>query len=291
MIDNSASPLISIVTPSFNQGKYLEQTIQSVLGQNYPNLEYIIIDGGSDDNSLDVLQKYDDSISYWESGKDTGQSNAINRGFSIATGQILGWLNSDDFYLPGTLEYIAALFCSGNDCRKQIVFGNCLHLVEEDGTAFGSNVVSNHLAFSLNLFDYIIQPSSFWSKSVFEDIGYLDENMIYAFDWEWFLRAERIGIDFLAVERFLSVYRMHSSHKTSSGGLDRIKEIADVYSNFASPKIADIFMKYKNDKKVAVFKNLFSAPLLKKVFNTDEWLQRLFFRNIKLSEFSQITKM
>ena len=98
---------ITIVTPSYNQGRFLEQTILSVVGQQYPNLEYIIMDGGSTDNSVEIIKKYESHLAHWESEKDSGQAHALNKGFALATGTIFGWLNSDDYYLPGTLSFVA----------------------------------------------------------------------------------------------------------------------------------------------------------------------------------------
>jgi len=107
---NNNIPKISIITPSYNHGKYLEKTILSVIGQNYPNLEYIIMDGGSTDGSVEIIKKYESHIYHWESRKDDGQAHAINIGFSKATGDIIAWLNSDDMYLPGTLQYVSEVF-------------------------------------------------------------------------------------------------------------------------------------------------------------------------------------
>lgn len=115
-------PKISIVTPSYNQGEFIEETIRSVLLQNYPNLEYLVIDGGSTDKTLDILKKYAPWLYYWVSEKDQGQADAINKGFDKASGQILAYLNSDDLYLPGTLHTVATHFLDGN-CSRLLLSG------------------------------------------------------------------------------------------------------------------------------------------------------------------------
>ncbi len=212
-------PKISIVTPSFNQGAYLEQTIQSVIGQNYPNLEYIVMDGGSTDNSVDIIRKYESHITHWESGSDGGQADAINRGFALTTGDILAWLNSDDMYLPGTLDLISKDFSATGKDELQIFCGNCIHLVEETGEVFGSNISHTALVSDLGLYDYLVQPSCFWTKKTSEVVGPLHERLTYAFDWEWFLRAKKKGCAFIPLDQYLSIYRIHAGHKTGSGGM------------------------------------------------------------------------
>ncbi len=222
-------PKISVVTPSYNQGQYIEDTILSVLGQGYPNLEFIVIDGGSTDQTVDVLRKYDHRITYWISEKDNGQAAAINKGLARATGDILCWLNSDDMYLPGTLQFVAKQL---DVSRPQILFGNCVHIWEGAGVAAGSDVVFDHQLHDLAWCSYVIQPSSFWARAVWNAVGPLDEKLNYALDWDWFIRAKMAGADFKAVQRPLSVYRIHAAHKSSFGGEARSRELAGIYGKY-----------------------------------------------------------
>ena len=231
-------PKISIVTPSYNQSHFIEETILSVLGQKYPNLEYIIIDGGSTDNTVDIIKKYEKQITYWVSEKDNGQSHAINKGFENATGEIFGWLNSDDLYMPGTLKFIAEKFQTN---PNHILFGDCIHFKEESGIqSWGSQVTNLFNKYSLKHFDFIIQPSTFWTKQIWILNGVLNENIEYAFDWEWFLRAESKGIAFSPIDKVLSMYRIHSNHKSGTGGNKRQQEIWKLYAKYC-PKYATLY--------------------------------------------------
>ena len=148
-IDITTYPKISVITPSFNQAEFIEQTIQSVIYQGYPNIEYIILDAVSTDHTIDIIKKYQKYITYWHSKPDKGQAAAINTGFAMATGDILCWLNSDDYYLPGTLHKIAQYFID-NDNPK-IVFGNCLQFNEDYPKSSSSDVVSHHNNLHLQL--------------------------------------------------------------------------------------------------------------------------------------------
>lgn len=215
-------PKITVVTPSYNQGAFLEQTILSVLGQLYDNLEYIVIDGGSTDDSAAVIQRYESSLAYWVSEKDRGQSEALNKGFSRATGDILCWLNSDDFLLPGALHEVARQFREPVD----LIYGNCLSFSDK-GTRSIVNRPPQHDRDLLALVDYIVQPSTFWRRSLWEKTGPLNEAIHYAFDWEWFLRADRIGV-LRKADFIFSAYRFHDAHKSSHGGQKRAQEIVAV---------------------------------------------------------------
>ncbi len=224
---------ITVVTPSYNQGRYLEETILSVIGQHYPNLEYIIMDGGSTDNSLETIKKYEKYLAYWVSEKDGGQSRAINRGFRKATGKILAWLNSDDMYLPGALHYVASKL---DTSKSELIFGNCFHFIENPPTHWGSDVKKQQTIYDLVLCDYIIQPSAFWTRNAWLTNGLLDETLTFAFDWDWFIRAKKAGIIFKAEDKYLSVYRIHESHKTATGGSKRLKEIVSLYGRHAGAR-------------------------------------------------------
>ena len=235
----SNPPKITIVTPSYNQGQYLEETIQSVLGQCYPNLEYIIMDGGSTDNSVEIIRKYEKHLAYWVSGPDGGQSTAINTGFARSTGDILAWLNSDDTYLPGALRFAAEQI----DVRQpEMLFGNCVHLRE--GTAYcqGSDIVWMHRVLDLGQISYIVQPSAFWTRSAWEKTGHLRDALVYSMDWDWFLRARQVGISFRPVQRYLSRYRLHSEHKTNAGGQERRAELAAIYEEYGGISRRDLYL-------------------------------------------------
>ena len=230
----SKYPRITVITPSFNQGQYIEETITSVVGQMYPNLEYIVIDGGSTDNSLEIIKKYEQHITYWESTLDRGQSHAINKGFKVATGDILAWINSDDCYLPGTLHFVAHTFTS-KQLNKTILFGNAMHTHEGSSKLIGSNVAKSFITLDLTVGDTIIQPSCFWDKATVEEVGPLNEEMHYAFDWEWFIRAKSShNVSFMPVNKYLSIYRKTAQHKSATGGALRNGEIASIYRKYNS---------------------------------------------------------
>jgi glycosyltransferase involved in cell wall biosynthesis len=233
-------PKITVVTPSYNQGQFLEETILSVIGQHYPNLEYIIIDGGSTDESVEVIKKYEQHLACWVSEKDRGQAHAINKGFSRATGDILAWLNSDDMYLPGALSYIASRLDTE---RSELLFGNCLHFVNNEQTAYGSDVQKAHERINLLLADYIIQPSSFWTKEAWLKTGPLDETLCFGFDWEWYIRAKKAGVSFKPDKKYLSLYRIHGEHKTGIGGDRRLRELASIYGKHAGAKYERLFLR------------------------------------------------
>lgn len=227
-----AWPRITVVTPSYNQAQYLEQTIRSVLDQNYPNLEYIIMDGGSTDDSAAIIRRYGSRLAHWESEKDRGQGHAINKGFARATGDILCWINSDDYYLPGAL-YAAAL--QYLEQPFDFLYGGCLLRYEGwpqyDYTVRMPQVL--HLtSHDLAVFDFIDQPSSFFSRRAWAQVAPIDESLTYAFDWDLFIRISQ-SFPLRCTEGVYSVYRHHAAHKTGTGGGRRREEVAEVVRRHA----------------------------------------------------------
>ena len=204
-------PTVSIITPSYNQGAFLETTIRSVLDQNYPGLEYIIIDGGSTDNSVDVIRKYADRLKCWVSEKDKGQSEAINKGFRIATGKYINWLCSDDILSAGALIKMVSFLeaNTGIDC----VFGNVM-IINGKGELIEvrREIPYDHLVtvYSMN---HSLQPAALYRKGMLDRAGLLDEELQYSMDHDLFLRMEAAGCRFGYLNEILAGYRYHSQSK------------------------------------------------------------------------------
>lgn len=186
----NGQPKISIVTPSYNQGIFLEETIQSVLNQDYSNLEYIIIDGGSTDNSIDIITKYQHRLAYWESNKDRGFGHAINKGFSRASGDIFCWLNSDDLLLPDALRLIGNYFCSYSNVG--LVFGN-RHIIDAKSALRRKRDYFFYFPGQFKYGKTLPQECTFWRREVHEQVGGLDENLKFAIDFDLWCRISKVA--------------------------------------------------------------------------------------------------
>lgn len=207
-------PIISIVTPSFNQAEYIENTIQSVLGQDYPKLEYIIKDGGSSDGSIAKIEHFRENLKSINTCNDSGQANALNIGFASASGEIMAYLNSDDMYLPGELHYIANFFKKNPEI--DVVYGHRI-IINEKGDEIGRWIVPPHTSEILYWADYVPQETLFWRKRLWEDVGgFIDETYKYAMDWELLIRFQKAGAKFQRLPRFLGAFRVHLSQKTTA---------------------------------------------------------------------------
>jgi glycosyltransferase involved in cell wall biosynthesis len=218
-------PKISVVTPSLNCGRFLEETILSVLTQDYPHIEHLVIDGGSTDATLDIVHQYDGQLAYWESRPDRGQSHAINRGFMKATGDIVAWLNGDDLLLPGALSRIALEFARNPDAA--MIFGSGVK-IDEQGRHLKDVPYRCFEADRLSTSYFFLQPASFWSRRRLLDLGWLDESLHYAMDWDLALRARRRKLRIEAIPYKIASLRMHAATKTATGGSKRMREIARI---------------------------------------------------------------
>lgn len=205
-------PKITIVTPSFNQGDYIEETILSVISQQYPNLEYFIVDGGSLDTTVDIIKKYDNFIDWWVCEKDSGQTDAINKGFKRATGQIVNWINSDDILYPGALFEIATAFL--NNPRAGFVYGKT-----ERFNASGSMGYMQHPEDDLPLryfygFPYG-QQGCFYKRELVENLGYLNSCLRFSMDYDLFVRLHMVT-DPIRIDALIGGFRDHVMSKTNN---------------------------------------------------------------------------
>lgn len=203
-------PKISIITPSYNQGQFLEETIQSVLDQNYPGLEYVIIDGGSTDNSVEVIKKYEKRLAYWVSEKDDGQTDAINKGIRRSTGELIGWLNSDDIYVRGALFKVANAFRKSPECV--VVHGDRI-LIGADNAVLGWSALPpfNPQKYGFN----VCSETAFWRRDAAERVGELNTRLRFAMDLEFFSRLYKTG-KFCKLNDFIGCFRCHADSKSST---------------------------------------------------------------------------
>ena len=218
---------ISIIVPSFNQGNFIEQCLQSLIHQNYPNLEIIVIDGHSTDHTISIIKKYESYIHYWESEPDKGQAHAINKGLLKATGDVVAWLNSDDLYFPDTLEKVAKIFLNNPDVML-------IHGRVENFYHNGKNSYIHLNTFSPYSFIKrvsIHQPGVFWKRELHQQIGYLDNTLHYLMDYDlWF----RIFFSYSTqyVPEVLAKFRIHEKSKTSNNPMGLYLEYRKILSRF-----------------------------------------------------------
>lgn len=215
-------PQVTIVTPSLNQGRYLTDAIESVLAQDYPHIEYLVMDGGSTDDTLDILASYGDRIT-WISEPDNGQADAINKGFSQTGGAILGWLNADDVYAPSAVSGAVDAFLSHP--HVGLVYGQG-EIMDADGTVIRAfdEVEPFSLWRLLYGLDYILQPATFFRRASAETVDWLDDTLHFAMDWDLWLKLATVT-DVLCVSDLLAYARVHDAAKTHLGGWARIREL------------------------------------------------------------------
>jgi glycosyltransferase involved in cell wall biosynthesis len=209
-----SAPRLTVITPSLNQAQYLERALRSVLDQDYPNLEYIVMDGGSKDGSVEILRRYDDRLAHWVSEPDDGQAWAINRAIERSTGEVIAYINSDDYYLPGAFDAALPFF---QDSAVRWVVGAC-EVRESDGTLTSLTTPVPPVGRRANWIRstwYAPQASSFWRRDVFDEFGLLRDDLEFVFDTEFGLRLVLGGVRPLTIEQPLAVRYLHEEAKSA----------------------------------------------------------------------------
>lgn len=250
---------ISVVTPSFNQGVFLEKTIESILKQNYENLEYIIQDSCSTDQTGNVLKNTNDYRIKYFIEKDHGQADAINRAFVKTTGGIMAWINSDDIYLPGTFNYVVNFF--NNNPKVDVVYGHRI-LIDMDDKEIGRWVLPKHDKKVLYYADFIPQETLFWRRRIWDKVGAaLNDEFNFALDWDLLLRFQEAGAEIVRLPRFLAAFRIHPEQKTST----QISSLGEKEMNLLRKKYLGKEVEYPEIKK-NVMGYLIKSELLNKLF-------------------------
>ncbi len=224
----AGQPLVSIITPSYNQAQYLEETIRSVLGQGYPNLEYLVVDGGSTDGSVDIIRRYADGISWWVSEPDQGQADAINKGLKRARGEVVAWLNSDDLYLPGAIRQ--AVDALQQNPAASMVYGDGV-LVDAEKHILDWHRYPDLSTLDLMCWGVLLQPAVFMRRSMLEKAGYLDPEYHLILDHELWLRLSLEG-PLVHVNAFWAGERTHPEAKTMAAAAGFVGEAEKLLSVF-----------------------------------------------------------
>jgi hypothetical protein len=251
-------PLVTIVTPSLNQGEFIRATIESVLGQDYPHIEYIVMDGGSTDATAQIAAEYAGKLTFI-SEKDSGQSHAINKGFAMARGEIVAWLNSDDLLLPGAVRHAVEGFRGAG--RAGAVYGEG-YRIDREGAVKGRFLATEpfNLWKLVYLSDYVLQQATFFRRAAVEAAGGLDESLHYAMDWDLLIRlGKKFGLHY--VPQYLGALREYDEAKTFSGGTRRIEEIRRVLERHTGLREAPGYLTYGWQTRQADFRRGLSQRL------------------------------
>jgi glycosyltransferase involved in cell wall biosynthesis len=243
---------ISIITPSYNQADYIERTIQSILSQDYPDFEYIVMDGGSNDGTVEILKKYSDRI-IWKSEKDKGQTDAINKGLRIATGEICAYINSDDTYEPGAFAKVAEYF--GDNPDKKWVYGKCRIIDENDQeirkfiTWYKNKMLQKYSYKKLLVENFISQPATFWKRELHDELGLFDEKEYHVMDYEYWLR---IGKKYPAgvINDYVANFRFYSDSKSGKQTKERFRDELRVAGDYSQNAKTSFFLHKLNYFKI-----------------------------------------
>ena len=266
-------PKISIVTPSFNQGRFLEETIQSILSQNYPNLEYVIVDGGSSDNSVEIIKKYSDRLHFWISEKDDGHGDAISKGFLHTSGEIMAWLNSDDKYTPWSLQIVSRIFTLFPHVNWIVGFNSWW---SADGVmTHASRVPKNIYDFLLGNYAWIQQESVFWRRTLWEKAGaYIGTEYKFMVDGELWTRFF-LHEDLYSVDCILGGYRSHSNNRATQNYDSCLREMHRAVLRMREKCSSDVL---NHHNKLKIINNLMGLRVLRS-FPIWQTTRRIMFRD------------
>lgn len=234
MPNGSTWPRVSIVTPSYNQGQFLEETIRSVLLQGYPDLEYLVMDGGSTDGSVEIIRRYEPWLAYWTSEPDRGQSDALNKGFGRSTGAVLAWLNSDDRYRPRAIE--TAVRVLAMNVQAAVVYGDCIE-IDEVGKVLRTYEARDFDIRRQLVAQMIPQPAAFFRRTVWDQVGPLRTDLHYTMDRDLWNRAA-LHFSLVHIATIMADMRVHAASKTVSQGVCFTHETETLYDElFARPDL------------------------------------------------------